>query len=106
MKLAILPRQRTVYTTRRLLEAAQGVGVILANSEKVAGSIIETLQSSRQNGLVQKFVAESRGRDLRAFLVGDRLLYLGKPDSMRHLVPARTWRRRRPRVEPLPEGNY
>ncbi|MDH3402553.1 MAG: RimK family alpha-L-glutamate ligase [Acidobacteriota bacterium] len=58
----------------KLLEGTQGVGVILADSEKVAESIIETLQSSRQNVLVQKFVAESKGRDLRAFVVGDRVV--------------------------------
>jgi len=37
--------------------------VILADSTKVAEAIIETLQSARQNTLVQKFVKESRGRD-------------------------------------------
>jgi ribosomal protein S6--L-glutamate ligase len=58
----------------KLLEGTQGVGVILAESEKVAESIIETLQSSRQNVLVQKFVAESKGRDIRAFVVGDRVV--------------------------------
>lgn len=58
----------------KLLEGTQGVGVILADSEKVAESIIETLHSSRQNVLVQKFVAESRGRDIRAFVVGDRVV--------------------------------
>ena len=58
----------------KLLEGTQGVGVILAESEKVAESIIETLQSSRQNVLVQKFVAESKGRDIRAFVVGDQVV--------------------------------
>ncbi len=58
----------------KLLEGTQGVGVILADTEKVAESIIETLQSSRQNVLVQKFVAESKGRDIRAFVVGDRVV--------------------------------
>ncbi len=58
----------------KLLEGTQGVGVILAESEKVAEAIIETLQSTRQNVLVQKFVAESRGRDIRAFVVGDHVV--------------------------------
>ncbi len=58
----------------KLLEGTQGVGVILAESEKVAEAIIETMQSTRQNVLVQKFVAESRGRDIRAFVVGDRVV--------------------------------
>ena len=58
----------------KLLEGTQGVGVILADSEKVAESIIETLQSGSQSVLVQKFVAESKGRDIRAFVVGDRVV--------------------------------
>lgn len=58
----------------KLLEGTQGVGVILADSVKVAQAIIETLQSTRQNVLIQKFVSESRGRDIRAFVVGDRVV--------------------------------
>lgn len=58
----------------KLLEGTQGVGVILAESVKVAEAIIETLQSARQNVLVQKFVSESKGRDIRAFVVGDRVV--------------------------------
>lgn len=58
----------------KLLEGTQGVGVILAESQKVAEAIIETLHSANQNVLVQKFVAESRGRDVRALVVGDRVV--------------------------------
>ena len=58
----------------KLLEGTQGVGVILAESNTVAEAIIETMQSTRQNVLVQKFVAESKGRDIRAFVVGDRVV--------------------------------
>jgi len=58
----------------KLLEGTQGVGVILAESAKVAEAIVETLQSARQNVLIQKFVAESKGKDLRAFVVGDRVV--------------------------------
>jgi ribosomal protein S6--L-glutamate ligase len=58
----------------KLLEGTQGVGVILAESVKIAEAIIETLQSARQNVLIQKFVAESKGRDIRALVVGDRVV--------------------------------
>jgi ribosomal protein S6--L-glutamate ligase len=58
----------------KLLEGTQGIGVILAENTKVAEAIIETLQSARQNVLIQKFVAESRGRDMRALVVGDRVV--------------------------------
>ncbi len=58
----------------KLLEGTQGVGVILAESVKVAEAIIETLQCARQNVLVQKFISECRGRDIRAFVVGDQVV--------------------------------
>jgi ribosomal protein S6--L-glutamate ligase len=58
----------------KLLEGTQGVGVILAESTKIAEAIIETLQSQKQNVLVQKFVAESKGKDMRAFVVGDQVV--------------------------------
>ncbi|EMI43586.1 RimK family alpha-L-glutamate ligase [Rhodopirellula sp. SWK7] len=58
----------------KLLEGTQGVGVILAESVKVAEAIIETLHSTKQNVLVQRFVSESKGRDIRAFVVGDRVV--------------------------------
>ena len=58
----------------KLLEGTQGIGVILAPDNKVAEAVIETLQSTRQNVLIQRFVAESRGRDIRALVVGDRVV--------------------------------
>jgi ribosomal protein S6--L-glutamate ligase len=58
----------------KLLEGTQGIGVLLAESVKSAEAIIEMLQSQRQNVLIQKFVAESRGRDIRAFVVGDQVV--------------------------------
>ncbi len=58
----------------KLLEGTQGIGVILAPDTKVAEAVIETLQSTRQNVLIQRFVAESRGRDIRAFVLGDRVV--------------------------------
>jgi ribosomal protein S6--L-glutamate ligase len=58
----------------KLLEGTQGIGVILAPELKVAEAIIETLQSTKQNVLIQEFIAESRGRDIRALVVGDRVV--------------------------------
>jgi ribosomal protein S6--L-glutamate ligase len=58
----------------KVLEGTQGVGVILADSSKAAQAIIETLQMAKQNVLIQKFVKESKGRDLRALVVGDRVV--------------------------------
>jgi ribosomal protein S6--L-glutamate ligase len=58
----------------KLLEGTQGIGVILAETVKVAEAIIETLQSTERNVLVQRFVSESRGKDVRAIVVGDRVV--------------------------------
>jgi ribosomal protein S6--L-glutamate ligase len=58
----------------KLLEGTQGVGVILAESTKTAQAIVETLHSTRQNVLIQKFVSESKGRDIRAFVIGDQVV--------------------------------
>jgi len=58
----------------KLLEGTQGVGVILADTEKVAEAIIQTLQSAKQSVLVQKFVKESKGKDVRAFVVGGKVI--------------------------------
>ncbi|GAB3285139.1 30S ribosomal protein S6--L-glutamate ligase [Microbacterium lacusdiani] len=58
----------------KLLEGTQGIGVILAPEIKVAEAIVETLQSARQNVLIQRFIKESKGRDIRALVVGDRVV--------------------------------
>lgn len=71
----------------KLLEGTQGVGVILADSRKIAEAIIETLHGANQNVLIQKFVAESKGRDVRAFVVGDRVVA-----SMRRVAQGQEFR--------------
>ncbi|HUG84160.1 MAG TPA: RimK family alpha-L-glutamate ligase, partial [Euzebya sp.] len=58
----------------KLLEGTQGIGVILAPDNKVAEAVVETMQSTRQNVLIQQFIKESRGRDVRALVVGDRVV--------------------------------
>ena len=58
----------------KLLQGTQGVGVMLAESLKSAESVLDTLWGLGQNLLVQKFVAESRGKDVRAFVVGDEVV--------------------------------
>lgn len=58
----------------KLIEGTQGIGVLLAESIETAAGIIELLQSQKQSILIQKFVKESKGRDIRAFVVGDRVV--------------------------------
>ncbi|MBI1375301.1 MAG: 30S ribosomal protein S6--L-glutamate ligase [Phycisphaera sp.] len=71
----------------KLLEGTQGVGVILADSVKIAEAIIETLQGAKQNVMVQKFVVESKGKDIRAFVVGDKVVA-----SMRRVAQGQEFR--------------
>ena len=73
----ILPAIQSVGGTPviiKLLEGTQGVGVMLAQTAQTAQAIIETLQGARHNVMIQKFVAESKGRDIRALVVGDRVV--------------------------------
>jgi ribosomal protein S6--L-glutamate ligase len=59
----------------KLLEGTQGIGVILADSTKVAKAIIETLSGpAKMSVLLQQFIKESKGRDIRAFVVGNRVV--------------------------------
>ncbi len=72
--LAAIERVGGAPVVIKLLEGTQGIGVILAPDTKVAEAVIETLQSARQNVLIQRFIAESKGRDIRAIVVGDRVI--------------------------------
>jgi ribosomal protein S6--L-glutamate ligase len=72
--LAAIDRVGGAPVVIKLLEGTQGIGVILAPDNHVAEAVIETLQSTKQNVLIQRFIAESRGRDVRAFVVGDRVV--------------------------------
>ncbi len=72
--LAAIERVGGAPVVIKLLEGTQGIGVILAPDTKVAEAVIETLQSTKQNVLIQRFVAESRGTDVRAFVIGDRVV--------------------------------
>lgn len=72
--LAAIERVGGAPVVIKLLEGTQGIGVILAPDTKVAEAVIETLQSTKQNVLIQSFVSESKGRDIRALVVGDRVV--------------------------------
>lgn len=58
----------------KLLEGTQGCGVVLARDTHTAQAIMDLLEVTKQGVLVQKFVEEAKGRDLRAFVVGDRVV--------------------------------
>lgn len=59
----------------KLLEGTQGIGVILAETAATTQGIVEALQGpGGKNVLLQEFVAESRGRDIRAFVIGGKVV--------------------------------
>lgn len=58
----------------KLLEGTQGKGVVLADSKASATSIIDAFQSLDEHVLIQRFVAEAAGRDVRAFVVGKQVV--------------------------------
>ena len=58
----------------KLLEGTQGVGVVLAETSKAAESVINAFKSLKANILVQEFIKESSGRDIRCFVVGERIV--------------------------------
>jgi len=86
-----VPVPRTCYVQRRqdlreailrigaplivkILEGTQGRGVLLAETPELAEAMAETLLGAERPVLLQHFVAESRGRDVRAFVVGDEVV--------------------------------
>lgn len=56
----------------KLLEGTQGNGIMLAETNNAAKSVINAFKHLRENILVQEFIKEARGTDLRCFIVGDK----------------------------------
>ncbi len=57
----------------KLLEGTQGYGVVLAPTKKAAQSIIEAFHSMKARVIVQEFIQESKGADIRAFVVDGKV---------------------------------
>jgi ribosomal protein S6--L-glutamate ligase len=58
----------------KLLEGTQGKGVVLAETKKAAESVIDAFRNMDANFLVQQYIKESAGTDLRCFVIGDRVV--------------------------------
>lgn len=71
----------------KLLESTQGKGVVLAETRKAAESVISAFQGLKADFLVQSFVKEAAGEDIRCFVVGGKVVAAmrrkGKPDDFR-----------------------
>ncbi len=58
----------------KLLEGTQGIGVVLAETYQAAKSVIEAFRGLDANILVQEYIKEARGADLRCFVVGGKVI--------------------------------
>jgi ribosomal protein S6--L-glutamate ligase len=58
----------------KLLEGTQGVGVVLAETHKAAESVIEAFRGLKAEFMVQEFIKEAGGSDIRCFVVGDKVV--------------------------------
>jgi ribosomal protein S6--L-glutamate ligase len=58
----------------KLLQGTQGIGVVLAETAPTASSVIEAFHGLDQNILIQKFIAEAKGSDIRALVVGRKVV--------------------------------
>lgn len=58
----------------KLLEGTQGVGVVLAPTQKAAESIIQAFHSMKARVIVQEFIKEAKGEDIRAFVVDGKVV--------------------------------
>lgn len=65
----------------KLQEGTQGLGVMLAESKKSAKSILDTLYKMDTGILMQKFIEESNGEDIRIFVVGNKIVASMKRSS-------------------------
>ena len=58
----------------KLVEGTQGIGVVLAETDKAAESVIQAFRGLAANILVQEYIEESKGSDIRCFVVGGKVV--------------------------------
>ncbi|MBS3963101.1 MAG: 30S ribosomal protein S6--L-glutamate ligase [Methylomonas sp.] len=71
----------------KLVEGSQGIGVVLAETDNAARSVIQAFMCLNANIMVQEFIEEARGTDIRCFVIGDKVVAAikrqGKDDEFR-----------------------
>ncbi len=58
----------------KLLEGTQGIGVVLTETTKAAESVVEAFMGLKANILVQEYISEAGGADIRCFVIGERVV--------------------------------
>jgi ribosomal protein S6--L-glutamate ligase len=71
----------------KLLEGTQGKGIVLAETRKAAESVVEAFRGLEANFLVQEYVAEAGGSDIRCFVIGEKVVA-----AMKRQAPAGEFR--------------
>ncbi|GJL76549.1 30S ribosomal protein S6--L-glutamate ligase [Nitrosomonas sp.] len=66
----------------KLLEGTQGIGVVLAETQKAAESVIQAFMGLNANIMVQEFIKEAGGSDIRCFVVGDKVVAAMKRQAL------------------------
>ncbi len=65
----------------KLLQGTQGIGVVLAETHNAAESVIQAFMGLNANIMVQEFIKEANGSDIRCFVVGDKVVAAMKRQS-------------------------
>jgi len=58
----------------KLLSGTQGIGVVLAETKQAASSVIEAFMGLKANILVQEYIEEAKGADIRCFVIGNKVV--------------------------------
>ncbi|MBW9263080.1 MAG: 30S ribosomal protein S6--L-glutamate ligase [Candidatus Thiodiazotropha sp. (ex. Lucinisca nassula)] len=58
----------------KLLEGTQGIGVVLAETKKAAESVVEAFMGLKANIMIQEFIKEAGGSDIRCFVIGGKVV--------------------------------
>ena len=58
----------------KLLEGTQGIGVVLAETEQAAESVVQAFMGLKVNILVQEYIKEAGGADIRCFVIGEKVV--------------------------------
>ena len=66
----------------KLLEGTQGIGVVLAETRKAAESVIEAFMDLKANIMVQEYIKEAQGADIRCFVLGDKVIAAMKRQAL------------------------
>ena len=78
----------------KLLEGTQGIGVVLGDTMKSAKSVIEAFQGANVDILVQEFIKEADSTDIRALVIGDKVVAAMKRAGAARRVPLQSASRR------------